>query len=171
MADEKKSDEEKPESRIKYRKGYSAGIREEDEKRTAIARGYEMDISPKKAYEVCNAIRGMNVETAEKFLEEVISLRRPVPIRRYNQETAHKKGHTGPGRYPVKVAYAILKVIREAKANADFKGLDEEGMKLAHIAASRGRIVQARMPRAHGRSTEWNEQTTTIEVVLKSKEK
>ena len=149
-------------------KGYSFEIKPEN---TARARGYEYGISPKKAYEMCNAIRGMKVEKAEKYLQEVIDLKKPVPIRRYSQETAHKKGHVGPARFPVKVAEMILKLIKEAKANADFKGLNPDTLRLIHVAADRGRIIQARMPRAQGRSTEWNEQTTTIEVVLESKEK
>ena len=148
-------------------KGYTTDIKPD---KTARARGYEMDISPKKSYEVCNAIRGMSVEKAEKYLKEVIELKRAVPRRRFSQETAHKKGGVGPGRYPIKVAKAITRVIREAKANAEFKGLEPDEMMLVHIAASRGRIIQARMQRAHGRSTEWNEQTTNIEVVIASKE-
>jgi large subunit ribosomal protein L22 len=149
-------------------KGYTVETKPES---TARARGYELDISPKKAYEVCNAIRGMNVEKAEKYLEDVVAQKQPVPIRRYNQETAHKKGHSGPGRYPVKAAGAILKVIRHAKSNAEFRGFDPDELRLVHIAANRGRVIQGRMPRAHGRSTEWNEQTTTIEVILEKKEK
>jgi large subunit ribosomal protein L22 len=149
-------------------KGYTTDIKSE---KSARARGYEFDMSPKKAYEVCNALRGMNVEKAEKYLKDVIELKKAVPIKRYSQETAHKKGGVGPGRYPVKVAGYILKLIKDAKANAEFKGLDPDNMKLVHIAASRGRIIQGRMPRAHGRSTEWNEQTTSIEIVLEEREK
>ncbi len=64
---------------------------------TARSRGNEIPMSPKKTYEVLNAIRGLPVDRAETFLEEVIELKRAVPFRRYNQETAHKKG-IGPGR-------------------------------------------------------------------------
>jgi ribosomal protein L22 len=36
-----------------------------------------------------------------------------------------------------------------------------------HVAAcSRGRIRKATMQRAQGRGTEWNEQTTNVEIVL-----
>jgi ribosomal protein L22 len=33
-------------------------------------------------------------------------------------------------------------------------------------ASSRGRIQKATMPRAQGRATAWNEQTTNLEIVV-----
>jgi large subunit ribosomal protein L22 len=132
------------------------------------ARGVEMPMSPKKTYEVLNAIRGMTLEKARTFLEEVVALERAVPFRRYNQETAHKKG-IGPGRYPKKVARCVLQVLQNAESNAEFEGLDTDRLYIAVAASSRGRIQKAQMPRAHGRSTAWNEQTTSVEIILAEK--
>ncbi len=131
----------------------------------ARARGLELPISPKKAYEVLNAIRGRHVEEARHLLEDVVALKRPVPFRRYNQETAHKRG-IGPGRYPKKVARSILQVLRNAEENAEYDGLDAERLYVKVAASSRGRIRAASMPRAHGHADPWNEQTTNIEIVL-----
>ena len=131
----------------------------------ARARGLEMPISPKKAYEVLNAIRGLPLDRARTFLEGVTELTRAVPFRRYNQETAHKTG-IGPGRYPRKVAAHILQVLANAEANAEYEGLDTDQLYVLAAASARGRIQKANMPRAHGRATAWNEQTTNIEIVL-----
>ncbi|HTT74331.1 MAG TPA: 50S ribosomal protein L22 [Thermoplasmata archaeon] len=131
----------------------------------ARARGIEIPISPKKTYEVLNAIRGLPVDRAEALLEEVVALRRAVPFRRYNQETAHKRA-TGPGRYPKKVAANVLKVLRNARENAEYEGLDADRLVVKVAASARGRIRKANMPRAHGRATAWNEQTTNVEIVL-----
>ncbi len=131
----------------------------------ARARGWELRISPKRAYEVMRAIRGMPLEDAKGFLQDVADLKRAVPFRRYNQETAHKKG-IGPGRYPQKVAKKVLIVLENAEANAEDEGLNVDDAYIKVAAASRGRIVKAIMPRAQGRSTPWNEQTTNIEIVL-----
>ena len=147
-------------------RGYT--YREESGVNVARARGIEVPISPKKTYEVLNAIRGMPVARAKTFLEEVVELRRAVPFRRYNQETAHKKG-VGPGRYPKKVAKNVLQVLQNAEANAEFDGLDVDRLFIAVAASSRGRIQKARMPRAHGRATAWNEQTTSVQIVLKER--
>lgn len=131
----------------------------------ARSRGNELPMSPKKTYEVLNAIRGLPLDRAETFLEEVIALRRAVPFRRYTQETAHKKG-IGPGRYPKKVAKNVLQLLHNARENAEYEGLDTDRLFIKVAASSRGRIRKANMPRAHGRATAWNEQTTNVELVL-----
>ena len=41
-------------------------------------------------------------------------------------------------------------------------------MKVA--ASARGRIRKASMPRAQGRATQWNEQTTNVEIILAERE-
>jgi large subunit ribosomal protein L22 len=144
-------------------RGYT--YRPESGVNVARARGLELPISPKKAYEVLNAIRGRSVEDAKQLLEDVVALKRAVPFRRYNQETAHKRG-IGPGRYPKKVARSILQVLRNAEDNAEYDGLDAERLYVKVAASGRGRIRQAQMPRAHGHADPWNEQTTNIEIVL-----
>jgi large subunit ribosomal protein L22 len=131
----------------------------------ARARGQELPMSPKKTYEVLNAIRGLDLDKARKVLDDAIALKRAIPFRRYNQETAHKKG-VGPGRYPKKVCQAVLDILANAEANAEFQGLDTDRLFIKVAASSRGRIQKASMPRAQGRATAWNEQTTHVEIVL-----
>jgi large subunit ribosomal protein L22 len=132
---------------------------------TARSRGNELPMSPKKTYEVLNAIRGLPLDRAETFLEEVAALKRPVPFRRFNQETAHKRG-IGPGRYPKKVAKSLLQILHNARENAEYEGLDAETLYVKVAASARGRIRKASMPRAHGRATSWHEQTTNVEIIL-----
>lgn len=144
-------------------RGYT--FRPEPGVKVAKARGIELTISPKKTYEILNAIRGLPLERARAVLEDAIHLRRAIPFRRYNQETAHHKG-TGPGRYAVKVAREILKVLENAEGNAEYEGLDADRLFVQVAASGRGKITKSWMPRAHGRSTEWNEQTTNLEIVL-----
>ncbi len=134
----------------------------------ARARGDELPISPKKTYEVLNAIRGLPLERARTVLEDAAALRHAIPFRRYNQETAHHRG-TGPGRYPKKVCEAVLAVLKNAEANAEFDGLDTDRLFVRVAASSRGTIRKASMPRAHGRATPWNEQTTHVEIVLEER--
>ena len=135
----------------------------------ARARGIELPISPKKTYEVLNAIRGLPVERAKTLLEEVVALRRAVPFRRYNQETAHHPV-SGPGRFPKKVAKNVLTILRNAEQNAEYDGLDAERLFVKVAASGRGRIRRAVMPRAHGHGDPWNEQTTNVEIVLAERE-
>ncbi len=132
---------------------------------TAKAIGKEIPISPKDSREVCRMIRGRKLDKAIKMLEEVIEIKRPVPFARYNMGVAHKAG-VGPGRYPKKSAQAILRVLESAKHNAEYKGLDAENMKVKVVTANPGRTQPGYMPRAYGRSTQWNQQTVNIEVIL-----
>jgi len=136
---------------------------------TAKAIGRDIPISPKMSREICGMIRGMKVETAVNALEEVIELKRPVPLKRYNKRVSHKKG-VGPGRYPQKAAKAILGVVRSAVTNAEYKGLDAETMVIATISASRGRTIPGHMPRAHGRATQWDQNTVNIEIIIEEVE-
>jgi len=131
----------------------------------ARARGQELPMSPKKTYEVLNAIRGKDLPRARQILDDAIALKRAIPFRRYNQETAHKKG-VGPGRYPKKVCRLLLNILANAEANAEFQGLDTDRLFVKVAASSRGRIQRASMPRAQGRATAWNEQTTHVEIIL-----
>ena len=144
--------------------GYSTKA---DPEVTARAIGRELDISPKASVEVCREIRGMMVENAMQQLEAIISLKTPVRFHRHNGQVAHKKGKKfGAGRYPQKVAHAVLDVIKHAQHNAEYKGLDSENMRIVHLSSSRGMTVEGFMPRAHGRSTPFNHETVNVEVVL-----
>jgi len=50
----------------------------------------EKDISHKHSREIAVAIKGMSIEKAREFLENVITRKEAVPYRRYNMEVAHR---------------------------------------------------------------------------------
>jgi large subunit ribosomal protein L22 len=142
---------------------------EADPDTSAKAIGKDLQVSPKMSREICGMIRGMKVETAIKVLEEVIDLKRPVPLKRFNKRVSHKPG-VGPGRYPQKAARAILGVVKSASSNAEYKGLDTAGMVIGTVSASLGRTIPGHMPRAHGRATQWDQQTVNIEIIIEEVE-
>ena len=146
--------------------GYTATA---DPDTTAKALGRELTISPKLSREVAGMVRGMKVDKAIQALEDVVALKRPVPLKRYNKRVSHKQG-VGPGRYPEKVAKAFLNVIQSAVANAEYKGLDVDSMVLRTITVSRGKTIPGHMPRAHGRATQWNQETVNLEVIIEEVE-
>ena len=147
-------------------KGYTATA---DPDTSAKAIGKEMPISPKFTREICGMVRGMKVNKAISTLEGVIALETPVPLKRYNKRVSHKQG-VGPGRYPKKAAAAVLGVIKSAVANAEYKGLNTDDMVIRTISASRGRVTPGHMARAHGRATEWNQDTVNLEVIIQEVE-
>jgi large subunit ribosomal protein L22 len=56
--------------------------------------------------------------------------------------------------------------LKNAEENAEYDSLDTDRLYVKIAASARGRIRKASMPRAQGRATEWNEQTTNVEIVL-----
>ncbi len=142
--------------------GYSVEL---DEDTTAKAYGRELPISPKKAREVCAALKGMRAEEAKEFLEEVVAKRKAVPYRRYKTFVAHRRGMAGGG-YPVKVAKHLLRLLQSARDNAEYRGLDADNTRIAHISAYKGQPIEGFMQRAHGRSTKWNQETVNVEIIL-----
>jgi large subunit ribosomal protein L22 len=147
--------------------GYSVG--EIDQEKTARAYGYEFHCSPKDSVNIASAIRGMKLAEAKKYLEEVIAMKRAIPFRTYKGKVSHRRG-MGPGRYPRKAAECILYVLKNAENNAEYKGLNPEDMVIRYICAYKGRKIEGIMPRAYGRATQKNEQTTNIEVVIEEVE-
>ncbi|WP_297090998.1 50S ribosomal protein L22 [Thermococcus sp.] len=146
---------------------FSYSFQNFDPDRMARASGRDLRISPKHSVELLREIRGMMLNDALKYLDDVIALKRPVPMRRFNDSQGHKPGKGfGPGRYPVKVAKAVKKVLLNAKNNAEQKGLDPDRLKIIHAAAQRGPVLRGYIPRAFGRATPFNEQTTHIEIVV-----
>lgn len=144
--------------------GYSTKA---DPENSARAIGRELRISPKHSFEICNAIRGMKLEDAKKYVEDVIKLKQPVPFKRYKKYVSHRRGKGfGPGRYPKRAAKEILRLLESVEHNAEYGGIDTENARITHISAYRGRVYPGRKPRAHGRATEWNTDTVNIEIIV-----
>lgn len=140
-------------------------------KRSAKGFGWELNISPKKSMEICREIRGKDLKSAKKLLEDIIAMKKPIPYKRYKRDVPHRKGKgIMAGRFPIKPAKEILKLLKSIESNAQYKGLDIDSLIVKHSSAHRGRILKGRMPRAQGRSTPWNEQTTNIQIVLEEEE-
>lgn len=142
--------------------------KEVNESKVARAMAKSLKISPKHCVEICNALRGMQVEKAKTYLNEVIEMKRAVPFKRHNKKVGHRKGLKGwpSGRYPIKAAAQILKVLENAEANAEYKGLDSEKLVIDHISSHRSVVIKGIIPRAFGRVTAFNTPTTHIHIVL-----
>jgi len=136
--------------------------------RSSRAMGMELHISPKAAREICRTLRGMRANLARDYLEDVIALKRAVPFKRYGRNVAHKHGLVGSdaGRYPQKAAKAVLVVLDNALANAEYKGMESDKMRILHAGTKKGRTIRGWMPRAMGRATPKNTETVSVEMVL-----
>jgi len=146
--------------------GYS--FTEIEAEKAVKASGRELRISPKHAREVCKTIKGMRLDKAKRYLKQVIEKKEPVPFRRFTKKLGHRHGmHKAMvGKYPVRAAAGILKVLESAEGNAEFKGLDTERLRIIHASAYPGIKLKRAIPRAFGRSSPKNRPLTHVEVVL-----
>ena len=126
----------------------------------------EKDISPKHAREIAKMIKGLSIEKARDNLQEVVSLKRAVPFRRYKNEVGHRSD-TGvmSGRYPQKAANEFIRLLDNLEANAEYNGMDLDRLKIISANTHRGVVVKRFTPRAMGRATPKNNTLTHIELV------
>ena len=150
--------------------GYS--ITSLDTERTVKASGRELRVSHKDAREICKTIKGMKLEKAKVFLQEVISKRKPVPFRRYKKKVGHRRGvqKAFSGRYPIKASKKIFDVSVNAEVNAEYNGLDLERLRIIHAAAYPGMKIRRYIPRAFGRATPYFNTLCHVELVLEEVE-
>jgi large subunit ribosomal protein L22 len=149
--------------------GYS--IVDMDPDRMAKASGRDLHISPKEAREICEAIRYMKLDDAIKYLERVAKKKEGVPYGRFNTNVPHhaeisSRWGIPSGRYPVKASSEIINVLKNAKANAENKGLDIEKLRIKHACAQAAMQLRNYIPRAFGRSTPYYHPLTHIEIVV-----
>ena len=133
---------------------------------TAQAYGRDMPCSPKSGRNVARAIKGMPVDRAKAFLEDVMELKTAVPFKVRVRKIHHRKGGIGSGRYPVQTVKCMLKVLESAEANAEYKGLDKDRLVITHSTAYQGNVIQAYTPRAQGRATPHYNRLCNFEVIL-----
>lgn len=139
-----------------------------DDRRCAKAMGKELHISPKDSVEICKEIKGMYLEEAQDYLKEVINKEKFVPYSRHDKKRAHRKGKgQDSGAYPEKACKKILEVLENVEANARYKGLALEKLRIIHASAKRGITFQGFQARAFGRGTPSETPTTNLEIVVK----
>jgi large subunit ribosomal protein L22 len=138
-----------------------------DPEKTSKAIGKELHISRKHAHEISSAIKGMKVNIARGFLENVVLLKQAVPYKRYVKAVPHKRGMC-TGRYPQKAAKEFLKVLLNAQSNARYKGFDSDNLRIKLVNTKKGHTFRGSMPKAQGRATPKNHETVSVEMVLEA---
>mgnify|MGYP001075225197 CR=1 FL=1 len=148
--------------------GYSITEEELDPEKTVKASAREIRVSHKSAHEVCKTIKGMTLTQGKRYLRDVMVKKRPVPFKRFKKKAGHRHGleKAYAGRYPVKAAKHILKVLEGAQVNAEYKGLDTDRLRIIHASAYPGMKIKRYIQRAFGKSSPRFETTCHIEIAL-----
>ena len=126
----------------------------------------EKTISHKHAREIAVAIKGMSIEKARDYLQDVVRLKRAVAFRRYNNEVGHKSD-TGvmSGRYPQKAANEFIKLLDNLESNAEYRGMDLDRLRIVNATVHKGRKIERFIPRAMGRASPKIDILTHVELV------
>lgn len=121
---------------------YKYSMKSVDEREVARAQAYDLDCSYKDLGQVLAAIKGKNIQEAKKTLEDCISLKKAIPFKKFNKGMGHRSELGGrKGKYPKKEARIALKLLENAEANADYKGLDSDGLVVVQAAAYKQNVL------------------------------
>lgn len=139
---------------------------EKGSEKSAKASVEGVNASYKQLSAVCDNVRGMEVENALNFLENAALGNQIIKFKKHNKRMAHRKELGGQkGRWPKKASKIILQVLKNAKANADAKGLLNPFV--YHIAANKQKKYQRVAPR--GKTMMANYETAFVEIILEEK--
>ena len=145
---------------------YDYAFQNYDSTRHVRASMREKKVSHKHTREIAVAIKGLTIEKARDYLQNVLTHKRSIPFKRFKNQVGHR---TDPGvmsgRYPEKAVTEVLKLLDNLESNAEYKGMDLDRLKIINATAQKGVIIQRIMPRAQGRATANNNVLTHLEIV------
>jgi len=150
------------------KKVYQATVGKES--KTAKAMTTNANISLKYSTEICNQIKGKNVDKILAWFLRILAHEDFLPLKRYHKKVGHRKGESKEGvkagRYPEKTIKSFITLIESAKSNADFKGLDDDKLTIIHAFASKGvgRTTYQSKGKIGGKARKRN--ATHIEVIV-----
>lgn len=124
----------------------------------------------KNTRETAAAVRGMPLQKAKAYMDDVVERKQCVPFRRHNRGVGRTPQanvfHTTQGRWPVKSVRFLRDLLQNAEANADAKGLDTENIVIRNIVVHEAPKTHRRTYRAHGRINPYKGCPCHIEILL-----
>ncbi len=127
----------------------------------ATARGRNLRVSHKDLREIARYIQGDSVEKARARLQRVIAKEEAVPFKRHTEGAAHRSGNMTGGRYPVKAAKEVLRILESAEQNALHQDMQEDTLRVYRVISNKGRN-QYKPSRRRGQTMKLSHLTLTI---------
>jgi large subunit ribosomal protein L22 len=147
-------------------KGYSI---EQLPEKAAKSLRKDCNISFKDAVNIAHNLKDMDLLKAEDLLNLVVKKEVPIKYFRYLDSVSHRKG-VGPGRYPIRAVKQFLDLLENVKANAEFKGLDTDSLRIRLITANKGKMLKRFTPKAYGRAGANNRDLVHLTIVVEEVE-
>jgi len=120
-----------------------------------IVNGRDLPVSTKQSMAICRFIKGKKIGDAIRDLEQVVIIRKPVPMK---GEIPHRKGKMGSGRFPQKAAKSFITLLKSLASNSS----DMEEPRISEAIANFG-------SRPHGRFGRIKRKRTHVKIISKEK--
>mmetsp|Transcript_20190 Transcript_20190/g.49515 ORF Transcript_20190/g.49515 Transcript_20190/m.49515 type:complete len:185 (+) Transcript_20190:43-597(+) len=145
-----------------------------DPSKSCKARGSNLRVHYKNTHETAEAIKGLTLQRAQRYLRDVIERKDAIPFRKHMGGVGRKaqvkkyKGAT-QCRWPVKSCKFLLDLLTNAESNAEINGLEVESLVITHIQVNRAPKMRRRTYRAHGRINPYMSSPCHVELILSPK--
>ncbi|MFB6244869.1 MAG: 50S ribosomal protein L22 [Candidatus Nanohaloarchaea archaeon] len=118
----------------------------ETEPHQAKAVGKNLRVSWKHCTEIGRFLKDDSIEKAINKMERVMDKELAVPATKFDSNAGHVSGQ-GKGRYPVNAAEEVVKLLRQAEANAEHQGLNTNALEVQEFITNQG--PEMRTPKRH----------------------
>jgi len=148
--EEKSVKEPEKEEKVKEKKIEKKPVQEKPKKTSAVVNAQNLPISTKYSAAICEFIRNKKIENAIADLEQVLVLKKAVPMK---GEIPHRRGKgMMSGRFPKKATQNFIKILKNLLANANHNSLEDPIIveAIANIGARPyGKFGRVRRKRTH----------------------
>jgi len=118
----KKTTEEKKQEITEEKKEEKKVIAKKIKKDYAIVNAKNVPVSTKEAMYVCKFIKFKEIKKAIKNLEDVLKLKKAIPMK---GEIPHRRGKIMSGRFPRRTSEEFIILLKSLSANADMNEVEE----------------------------------------------
>lgn len=120
---ESEKEGEKPKEKLAEKeKTEKKPVQEKPKKTEAVVNAHNLPISTKYSAAICRFIKNKKIEDAIADLEQVLVLKKAVPMK---GEIPHRKGKgIMSGRFPKKATQNFIRLLKSLSANANHNGLE-----------------------------------------------
>ena len=146
----------------------------ENPTKSCKSRGSNLHVHFKNTRETAQAIKGMHIWKATKYLKDVNLKKQSGPFRRYSGGVGRcaqaKQWGWMQGRWPKTSADFLLYMLKNAESNAELKCLDVDSLVIERVQVNKAPKMQHRTYRAHGQINPYMSSPCHTEMILNEKE-
>ena len=142
-----------------------------NEEKAAKASISHLRVHYKHCREIAQAIKGRKIESATKYLENVLQYKEAIPFTKYNGSTGrHAQGKQLKAAgdqcgWPQKATKSFIDLLKNLSSNAKSKSLEIENMTITHTNCNQAPKMRRRTYRAHGRVNAYMSSPAHIQII------